>query len=126
MATSSNFLAIYNPIMSLLLIVHCQASDPDTLQGFCTADYNSSASNNGFPRKPNADATFNNFFWWVRKEGKTSDNSRLSIATLTPPLIRDKHSLDIDQQVNFTIPAPILMPPSQLWSWRDEQLCLVL
>lgn len=61
-------------IISLLLPFPSNSTDPDPLQDFCIADFNSSVSVNGFPCKPTSNVISDDFFFaGLSKEGNTSN-----------------------------------------------------
>ncbi|KAJ4851372.1 hypothetical protein Tsubulata_006689 [Turnera subulata] len=58
----------------LLLPLHVSSSDPDPLQDFCVADLKAPISVNGFPCKPAAAVTSDDFFFdGFTKEGNTTN-----------------------------------------------------
>lgn len=66
----------------LILPFSSRSADPDALQDFCVADFNSSISVNGFSCKPAEQVVSDDFFFdGLRKEGNTSN---VFGATVTP------------------------------------------
>lgn len=58
----------------LLLPLHINSADPDLLQDFCVADLKAPLSVNGFPCKPEAKVTSDDFFFdGLSKEGNTTN-----------------------------------------------------
>ncbi|KAJ6868814.1 hypothetical protein NC651_033799 [Populus alba x Populus x berolinensis] len=58
----------------LLLPLHINSADPDPLQDFCVADLKAPLSVNGFPCKPEANVTSDDFFFdGLSKEGNTTN-----------------------------------------------------
>ncbi|XP_065876806.1 germin-like protein subfamily T member 2 [Euphorbia lathyris] len=74
MTFRSAFHLMCSLVMLLLLAIRINASDPDPLQDFCVADLKASTMVNGFPCKPAAEVTSDDFFFdGLSKEGNTTN-----------------------------------------------------
>ncbi|KAK3225861.1 hypothetical protein Dsin_005723 [Dipteronia sinensis] len=73
-SSGSSFDLLCCLVVLLILPFSSLSSDPDSLQDFCVADLNSSISVNGFPCKPDAEVTSDDFFFdGLIKEGNTTN-----------------------------------------------------
>ncbi|KAG5230064.1 germin protein subfamily member [Salix suchowensis] len=95
----------------LLLPLHISSADPDPLQDFCVADLKAPVSVNGFPCKPEADVTSDDFFFdGLSKEGNTTNIFGWSVTAANVLAFPGLNSLGISMnRVDFA--AGGLNPP---------------
>ncbi|KAJ6760602.1 GERMIN-LIKE PROTEIN SUBFAMILY T MEMBER 1-RELATED [Salix purpurea] len=95
----------------LLLPLHISSADPDPLQDFCVADLKAPASVNGFPCKPEAEVTSDDFFFdGLSKEGNTTNIFGWSVTAANVLAFPGLNSLGISMnRVDFA--AGGLNPP---------------
>ncbi|KAL5747333.1 hypothetical protein ACOSP7_024330 [Xanthoceras sorbifolium] len=81
-SSGSSFDLLCCLVVLLILPFSSLSSDPDPLQDFCVANLNSSISINGFPCKPAAEVTSNDFFFdGLSKEGNTTNVFGATVTT---------------------------------------------
>ncbi|XP_026438547.1 oxalate oxidase 1-like [Papaver somniferum] len=70
--TSSFFLVLYSSVI-LFFTLTCFSADPDPLQDICVADLKSKIKVNGYPCKPQSQATSEDFFYSGLVNGASTD-----------------------------------------------------